>query len=140
MPRLTKILLLALILAAVVALPVGAIMTPVTSTAYVTVPTTNDTWTYKEYNNTELNYTPINIDPARFATHYEAMNTTGWDYTPTDSATISKMQTVIDLLEQQNKLIAEQNALLANQTITGRKLKCTYYVNGVGACGEWTVT
>ena len=41
------------------------------------------------------------------------------------------------LLEMENKLLAEQNVLLANQSLVGHKIICTGSVPG--ACNEWTV-
>ena len=113
MPRLTKILLLSLILAITIIYPISA---------------DNSTLAIVD-NPPEYYYNGINLSP---------INITGYYYTPVDAAMFSKMQELIDQLEKQNQLLTEQNALLANQTLTGRKLVCTN--TRVGECWEWTVT
>ena len=119
MTRLTKILLLALILAAVIALPSCA--------ADVTYP--QDYYTLSKYNDEIVNSENFSIRGDMRGPSAELTLITYYEL---------RRQTI--LLEEQNKLLTEQNALLANQTLTGRKLVCTNYYNMAGACSEWTVT
>jgi hypothetical protein len=118
MSHLTKILLLALILTAVIVLPSYA--------ANVTYP--QEYYTLSKYKDEIVNSGNFSIKDDMGGPSAELTLINYYEL---------RRQTI--LLEQQNELLAEQNTLLANQTITGRKLRCTFYVNGVGSCGEWTV-
>ena len=111
MSHLTKILLLALILAAVIVLPSCATNLIYPGGYYSITNRINEAYSSREL-------TSMNTDGAFMA----ALELHRQNY----------------LIEKQNELLAEQNALLANQSLVGHTFTCT---DSIGArCLAWTVT